>query len=233
MNRMTWTSLIGMATLLGFSQGALAATQLIFDTTTATEPFRVAVVNNSTSFSGTVTDPTYNGGTDVTFSFSDPLTGVNITTPSSPVFTGATASFFGAEGTGMGVGNSGLGRFERGEAFTMSANHAFSLNSFVFHEWNGDEQLHISWVRYGTPQSAVFDMTQTGGTAPSTVIVALSGILVDADTDLTITNVGPNTNNAGRLRFRRMNIELIPEPGTVALLGAGTLLILPLRKRVR
>ncbi len=227
-----------IAGFIGFTLSAAGAVQVApaaivvsFDNNTEGNPFRSGVVNSSTSFGGSVTDPDYNGGTSVTLSFSAPLTGVNVTTPANPDFTGASTSFFGAEGTGFGVGNTGLGRFDRGEAFTLHTTHAMTINSFLFHEWTGDEDLHISWVEGGNAKSGVFSMASGVGTAPANVTVTLSGIVADANTNLVITNVsGASADAAGRLRIRKMEVALVPEPASLGLLGLGGLLVLRRRR---
>lgn len=206
---------------------AAGAVTVSFDNNTASNPFRTSVSNNSTSFGGAVTDPAYNGGAATTLTFANPRTGVGITTPTSPNFATATTSFFGAESTGFGVGNASLGRFERGEAFTLTTTHALNLDSFVFHEWHGDEDLHLSWTEGGVAQSAVFDMTGETGSILSNATVLLSGVTADANSSIVMTNVSPSTaNSSGRLRIRKMTVSLVPEPASVSLLAAGALLVL-------
>lgn len=206
------------------AQSAFAAVIVPFDNNLADNPFRPTVVNNAISVSGSVTDP--DSSVSTTLTLSNPLTGVNVTTPASPDFTGASASFFGAEGSGIGVGNANLGRFERGEAFSIHTTQALTLSSLGFHEYNGDEDLHISWIEGGVAQSEVFSMAGGTGTPPSNVNVALSGIEADANTTLTITNVSPSDAvGSARLRIRRMEVSVVPEPASLALLGAAGLLL--------
>lgn len=218
------------AAVCAAAQTTSAAVVVSFDNNLADNPFRTSVVNSATMVTGSVIDPDLNGGTSVTLTLSNPLQGVDIATPDSPDFSGATLSYFGAEGSGIGVGNPNLGRFERGEAFTLHTTHALTLNSFGFHEYNGDEELHISWIENGVAQSAVFSMA--GGTGvTSNATVTLSGIQADANTSLTITNVSSaSANAAGRLRFRRMEISLVPEPATLGLLGIAPMMLLRRRR---
>lgn len=200
-----------------------AAVIVSFDNDTASNPFRRSVVNLATSVSGSVTDPAFNAGAGAAFNLTlaSPLTGVNVTTPSAPSFTGSAASSFGAESTGMGVGNSGLGRFDRGESFTLTAAHAVSLDSFLFHEWTGDETLSILWTQGGVAQIGVFSTAAGTGTPPSLVTVTIAGVKADADTPITIINSSPTTaNNTGRLRFRNVTFTaVVPEPGSLAALA--------------
>lgn len=210
---------------------AQAAVIVQFDSASEIHPFRPAVLDGKTSLSGSFVDPDFNDGTSFTLTLSNPVKSVNVSTPSSPDFSSASASFFGAEESGFGVGDTGLGRFTTGEAFTLTTTHAMTINSFVFHEWNGDEYLHISWVQGGVAKSNVFSMADGTGTAPANITVALSGIQVDANSDIVITNVSPSgANSSGRLRIRKMEVALVPEPAALSFLGLGGLALLRRRR---
>ena len=223
----------GIATSAFAVNVAHSAVIVPFDNNNESNPFRYTAVRGTTEFSGSVTDPDFNEGTSVTLTFSHPVKGVGITTPSSPDFSNTTDSFFGAESSGFGVGDTNLGRFDRGEAFTLHTTHAMTINSFLFHEWNGDEDLHSSWTQNGVPKSGVFPMTMSSGTAPANVLVNLSGLTIDANTDVVITNVSPsNANTNARLRIRQMEIALVPEPASLSLLGLGGLALLRRRRAV-
>ncbi len=209
-----------------------AAVIVNFDTGDTLSPYHYLAVQNKTSVTGSVTDPAYNAGAGVTFDFKiyKPLKTVNITTPAAPDFSGAVVSFFGAEGTGFGVAEGTLGRFDRTESFAIAATQKMTVDTFRFHEYSGDEVLQISWTAGGVGQSGLFAMAGGVGTPPSNVTVTLAGIVADANTDIVVTNVSPNTNNAGRLRIRSIGVTAVPEPVSLGLL---LLLGLAAGRRVR
>ena len=158
-----------------------------------------------TSFSGAFAP----GGANVTMTFANPKTGVNITNPSAPDASGAVASFFGFESTGFGVGNTGLGRFERGESFTLRATQPFALQTIRWYECNGDEQVHLAWTQNGQPQQQLISIAA----GSSVIISSLTGVHADANTDIVITNVSPNTNLSGRLRLNYVTGAVLPVMG--------------------
>ena len=154
--------------------------------------------NLATSFSGGLVSD----GAAFTLAFANPKTGVNVATPAAPDFSAAATSFFGFEGTGFGVGNSGLGRFERGESFTLTSTHAFAIQQIKFRELTGDEVLHIQWTQGGAAQQQLFNITAY----PQ----VFSGLNADANTPVTITNVSPSTANlSGRLRVEQISAALL------------------------
>ncbi|MCB1129819.1 MAG: glycoside hydrolase family 5 protein [Verrucomicrobiae bacterium] len=174
----------------------------------SSSPWNLAA--GATEFSGTISDPEAG---DVVVEFRDPQAGANPANPDAPDFTPATPSFFGAEGTGFGVGESSVGRFERGESFVMRMSHAFQLRAIRFAEFSGDEVIHLSWIRNGIERS------RTIGPVPGGfyTIVAIQGVYADADTELRITNVSPADANAnGRLRINHLEIAFptTPAPAT-------------------
>jgi hypothetical protein len=209
-NRVGNPATLPAGTVFGFTAATSANTQLTYIedlvVTTASsltpgpsftlQSFTAAPWNATsgvTSFSGAFAP----GGTNVTMTFANPKTGVDVTNPAAPNPAGAVASFFGFEGTGFGVGNSGLGRFERGESFTLRATQPFELQTIRWYECNGDEQVHIQWTQGGQLQQQVISIA-----AGSTIITStISGVQADANTDIVITNVSPNTNLTGRLRI--------------------------------
>lgn len=161
--------------------------------------------NGATTFSGTLTDPVHG---PVVFSFSDPRTAVDVTTQAAPNTAAAVASFFGFEPTGFGVGNSGLGRFERGERFVFQADKAFQLQGIRWAEYNSDEAVHLSWVSSGTARSQVV----TFGPGLFTTLTPISGVYADANTPLVVTNVSSTAAvGAGRLRVNRLDLALLTE----------------------
>ncbi|WP_269522241.1 glycoside hydrolase family 5 protein [Coraliomargarita parva] len=182
------------------------------------------LTGGATSFSATQTDPVYEGGTDAVFSFANPLDGVDITDPANPDSSSATASFFGVEGTGFGVGETTVGRFDRNESFSFQADHAFQLNGISWAEYQGDESIQISWTSGGLQMSELFDLA-TGAFYTTT---AFSEITVDANTPVTITNVSDSSAGVnGRLRIKQVIVELIdgivlPEVGETHRLQSWT-----------
>ncbi len=155
-------------------------------------------VTGATSFSGGFTS----GGSPVTFTFNAPKTGVNVTTPSAPDFTGAATSYFGFEATGFGVGDPTTGRFNIGESFTFQATRGFVLNEIKWAEWNGDELVHIKWTSNGIVQQQVF-------ATPSATAV-FSNLVPDANTPVVITNVSPGTSPLlGRLRVTYIKVSVL------------------------
>jgi endoglucanase len=159
----------------------------------------------ATTWSGTVTDPALNGGTSATFSFASPLVSVDVTDPQNPVFTGAAASVFGFESSGFGVSETTLGRFNRGESFTVTATHRFQLSSIEWREYTGDEVLNIQYTDGGVTYSEVVNITANP--------TAFADIFADANTPVRITNVSASTANlTGRLRFYRITIALVAPP---------------------
>ncbi|MDD3277007.1 MAG: cellulase family glycosylhydrolase, partial [Kiritimatiellales bacterium] len=159
-------------------------------------------VSGVTSFnSGTMTAPE-NGGTVSTTTFANPLTGVDVTDPSSPDFTTAAASYFGFESTGFGVGDSTVGRFNRGESFSITCAHDFRLGEISWREVDGDERVHISWTCAGVPQSTIVDVT--------TAKMLLLEVTADANTPVVFTNVSPITSSlSGRLRIQYLTTALM------------------------
>ncbi|MEZ0217898.1 MAG: cellulase family glycosylhydrolase [Rariglobus sp.] len=157
------------------------------------------------SFSGTVTDPSYNGGTAAAFTFDAPKIAVDVSAPASPNFTPSTVSTFGFEPTGFGVGDNGLGRFTRGESFALKSARAFKLNQITWAEFTGDEVLHLAWTNGGAAYQQVYTTTAN----PS----VFANIVADANTPIVITNVSAsNANLSGRLRFGTINVELVNDP---------------------
>ncbi len=158
--------------------------------------------SGTTSFAGAFSP----GGTNVTMTFANPRTGVNVSNPAAPDATGSAASFFGFESTGFGVGNSGLGRFDRGESFTLRATRAFALQQIRWNECNGDEQVHFRWTEGGVVKTQLLSIP-TGATG---IITPLTGIHADANTDIVITNVS-STSAAltGRLRVHYVVTALL------------------------
>ncbi len=155
-------------------------------------------VNLDTSFSAGFSPD----GTPVTMTFANPKTGVNIDTPSAPDFNPSVNSYFGFEPSGFGVGNNGLGRFDRGESFTLTATHDFVLQSINWREYNGDEVLHLQWTQGGVVQQQVFSITSDPYT--------FTGVHADANTPVVITNASPTTSPfTGRLRFEQIFTALL------------------------
>ena len=155
-------------------------------------------VNGGIAFSATINPD----GTPATLTFAAPKTGVNVDTPSAPDFASAAPSFFGFEGTGFGVGNSGLGRFDRGESFTLTAARAFALQRITWWEFNGDEVLHVQWTQNGVVQQQVISVDASAH--------VFTGIHADANTPVVITNVSPTTAAlSGRLRANQVVTALI------------------------
>jgi len=204
---------------------------LTLATTSALAPFTHAAVNlqswtgatwnvtsGLTTFSGTVTDPAYNGGTAASFTFANPKIGVDVSVAASPNFTPATASTFGVESSGFGVGDPTTGRFTRGESFTAQSAHAFQLNQIQWAEFTGDEVVHIAWTHGG----ALFE-TVVNTTANPTVF---TGIVADANTPVIFTNVSASTANlTGRLRFNTINVSLVDDPASADPVAGSTLVL--------
>ncbi len=155
-------------------------------------------VNLDTSFSAGFSPD----GTPVTMTFANPKTGVNVNTPSAPDFNPSVNSYFGFEYSGFGVGNNGLGRFDRGESFSLTATHDFVLQSINWREHNGDELLHVQWTQGGVVQQQVFSITSDPYT--------FTGVHADANTPVVITNASPTTSPlTGRLRFEQIFTALL------------------------
>ena len=206
----------------GVSQGAAI---INFDSNVSTNPFSQAYINGQTSFSGSVTD----GAMTATLTFADPKTGVVVTTPAAP--TGGAASTFGAEAGGFGVNNAALGRFDIGEQFTITSTAQLSINNFRFHEHSGDETLTFQFTQNGLAQTLVLGTAVFTGASPSNATVLFPGVIADAGTPIVITNSSPSTANAaGRLRFRGMEVSVVPEPTALAALGLGGLALLRRRR---
>jgi lysophospholipase L1-like esterase len=158
------------------------------------------LVDGDSAFSGSVSDSVHG---DVSISFSDPYTGVDVTNPELPDFSTATTSQFGIEGTGFGIGDNELGRFDSGESFTIEATEAFDLQSIRWAEYSGDESIQLSWTSGGIPMSSTVAMS-TGDFYTTT---SLAGIYPDADTPLIITNVSDSSAHAnGRLRVNQIEL---------------------------
>lgn len=158
-------------------------------------------VSGVTSFSGALTAPE-NGGTPATTTFANARTGVDVSNPSAPNFGPSAASYFGFESTGFGVGNATVGRFDRGESFSVSCVQPFRFEELKWREINGDERLHVSWTGGGEPRSAVFNLTADR--------MFLTNVMADANSPVTFTNVSPtNSPLSGRIRFEYLTIALL------------------------
>ncbi len=154
-----------------------------------------------------------NGGTPVNFAFINPLINVNVSNPAAPNTASATPSYFGiTNGSGLGVHDTTAGYFNRGEQFSLQANHKVALRELQFDEYTGDEVLHIAWTKNSAAQSTVLTLgPNAGGRIKGANIIysipATTQIQADADTPIRITNVSASTaNSAGRLRLVRMMV---------------------------
>ena len=138
------------------------------------------------TFTNTYTTTEF-GGTVTTFTFSDPKTGVDITDPDNPVEDSGTAdSNFGYEdGERMiGVGEQTLGRFSRGERFSLTCNRKFKYTMFFWREVSLDAHLHMEWTQDGVTRELRL-------LVPTDDMLDLASydVVVDAGTPMVITNV--------------------------------------------
>jgi hypothetical protein len=171
-----------------------------------------------TLFSGSTTDPAYNGGTAATFTFDSPRNGIDVSVPASPNVTPSAVSYFGFEATGFGVGDPSTGRFNYGESCSIRASHAFQLNTITWAEFTGDEVLHIAWTNGGAAYQTVVNTTVNP--------TVFTTIVADANTPIVITNVSASTANAaGRLRFKIINVSLVDDPASAAPVPGSTLVM--------
>jgi endoglucanase len=146
----------------------------------------------------------------VEFVFSDPLKGVNVTDPDHPDFSTASDSFFGVESTGFGVNEATVGRFDRGESFTIQADRSFQLKAIRWAEYTGDEAIHMSWFCNGMPRSS----TIAFGPGSFYTETPFFGVYPDSNTPLRISNVSDSTANAsGRLRVNYIDTAFVPPSG--------------------
>lgn len=165
-----------------------------------------SLAGGQTAFTGTVNTAT--GYAE--FIFSDPLAGVGVNNPDSPDFSTASSSFFGVEGTGFGVNESTVGRFDRGESFTIQSDRDFQLKSIGWAEYSGDEAVHLSWFCNGMPRSSTVSFDP--GTSSYTE-TPFFGVFADSNTPLRITNVSDSSAGAnGRLRVNYIDAAVIPPP---------------------
>lgn len=134
-----------------------------------------------------------NGGTNINFTCTAQK-GVDVSDPNAPDFSAATATYFGFEATGFGVGESFAGRFDRGESITMVSDHDYQIDTIRWRELQGDEVIHVTWTSEGVAQEAVINLT--------TSTWDFEDFIVDANTSLVITNVSPSSSSLnGRLRI--------------------------------
>jgi|GEM_PF-1624219 len=140
-------------------------------------------------------------GTAVTVTFANPRNGILVTNQAEPDASASAASFFGFEGTGFGVGNNGLGRFDAGESFTLTATHAFELQKINWYEGDADETLHLRWTHNGVEQTAVLAMTGSS--------FDFTNVRADANTPITLTNVSQGASLNGRLRVHKVTLALL------------------------
>lgn len=155
------------------------------------------MVELDTSFSATF-NTTENGGISTTYTFKDPMTGVDVSDPNNPDFTNASASYFGHDSgiDSIGVGDTN-GRFERGESFTLEVSRRFQLGMFYWKNYSADEVLHISWTEGGSAQELLLNLTDEFQDLKG------EGIIADANTPIIITNVSPTSaGSSGRLLLR-------------------------------
>lgn len=170
----------------------------------STTPWQLS--GGEVDFSANLNDPLYQGGSTANFTFATPQTGVDVSAPASPDDSSASASVFGVEGSGFGVSETTVGRFNRGESFTLLADHAFQLNGIRWAEYQGDEAVHISWTSGGAAMSQLFDL-EAGSFYTTT---NFNDITVDANSLVTFTNVSDSSAGlAGRLRINQIYVELI------------------------
>jgi aryl-phospho-beta-D-glucosidase BglC (GH1 family) len=157
-------------------------------------------VGGATSFSGTL-PALENGGTNVSFTFTA-QSGVDITDPAAPDFSAASTAIFGFESTGFGVGESNVGRFDRTESVTLVCDHDYRIDTIVWRELSGDEQIHLSWTSAGVGHQQVFSLSEAA--------TDFEDLIIDANTPLVITNVSPSTALAnGRLRITDIKVRMI------------------------
>jgi len=147
-----------------------------------------------TNFTNTYTTTEF-GGTVTTFTFSDPKTGVDISDPDNPVEdSGTAASNFGYEdGERMiGVGEQTLGRFSRGERFSLTCSRKFKYTVFKWREVSLDAHIHMEWTQDGAtrelrllvPNDDILDLTSYN-------------VVPDAGTTMVITNVSDSSEPFG------------------------------------
>jgi hypothetical protein len=207
---------------------ANAAVVLTFNNATVDNPFNRnqfgAGTSGVASVSGSITDPSPINGdaaASATLTFANPVTGRTVTnggTLSATASGSGTTSFFMAESGGFGVGDSTTGRFNTGEAFTLTSTQAFKINSISFAEYSGDEYLNFSFLSGGNPVSTTVFVNASAFADVSTVFATTP---VDANAPLRITNVsGTGASLGGRLRFTGASVSLVvPEPTTLGLVG--------------
>lgn len=185
--------------------------------------------NYDTEFGGTITLPE-NGGLPVTFTFADPVSGVDVdgANQSDPDDGSGTASNFGASYEdvgeysgfeGIGIGHTTTARFDRGDQFTFTASEPISIKYIRIDNRRSGQYLHIEWQENGVEQSELLDMDDhvSGFLEPT------STIEVDANTPVRITNASDNlSSNLDRMRFAGMIITvLLDEEPTYDTIGAA------------
>lgn len=155
------------------------------------------------------------GGTMVRFSFENPLIGVDVSNPAHPNASSATASYFGLTTSGIGVHDTTSAFFNRGEQFSLKADHRFALTEMELHGYTADEVVHIGWTENGVAKSTVLTLSASTesrikGSEIIYPIPAGVNIHADANTPIRVTNVSPaNADKDARLRVVRVLTRLV------------------------
>jgi hypothetical protein len=158
------------------------------------------LVTGDTGFTGSINDTVHGS---VSIDFLDPLSGIDVTDPNLPDYSTATVSLFGLESSGFGIGETNVGRFDRGESFSLQAAQAFELQTIRWAEYSGDETIQLTWTSSGIPMSSTISM-DAGSFYTETEFI---GIYPDANTPLEITNVSSSSAYAsGRLRVNYIEL---------------------------
>ncbi|GHC01530.1 discoidin domain-containing protein [Cerasicoccus arenae] len=145
-----------------------------------------------------------NGGTQVNFSFENALKGVDVTDPNAPDTTGALPATWSHHGTnGMAAGEATVARFDSGDQFSLVVDHQIAIEAFTMHEYQGGEEVRITWTDEGIAKSLNLIMTTANG------VITIGGrrgnyplsdpIIADANTPIIFTNVTPPSSDHLRL----------------------------------